>query len=54
MANIYVQDCSDTSEQQKWTIMSDGRIALDGSSPRKQLSQERSVYPSIIRANPLM
>ena len=34
MANIYLKDCSDTEDGQKWTVMADGRIAVTGSSPR--------------------
>ena len=36
MANIYLKDCSDTEDGQKWNVMADGRIALELSSPRKQ------------------
>lgn len=35
MANIYVNECSDTTDGQKWVAMTDGRIALEKSSPRK-------------------
>ena len=36
MANIYVNECSDSADGQKWNVMADGRIAVDASSPRKQ------------------
>jgi hypothetical protein len=35
MAPITLKDCSDTAEGQKWNVMADGRIAVEGSpSPR--------------------
>ncbi|KAF2116561.1 hypothetical protein BDV96DRAFT_28684 [Lophiotrema nucula] len=33
MANIYVNECSDTAVGQNWVDMGDGRIQVDGSSP---------------------
>lgn len=38
MANIYLQTCSATEAGQQWVAMTDGRIALAASSPRKCLS----------------
>jgi hypothetical protein len=36
MANIYLADCNETSEQQQWFAMADGRIAIEKSpAPRK-------------------
>ncbi len=35
MGNIYLQTCSDTEVAQKWVVMTDGRIALQESKPRK-------------------
>lgn len=35
MANIYLQTCSATEAGQQWVAMTDGRIALAASSPRK-------------------
>lgn len=35
MANIYIKECSDTADSQKWVAMEDGRIAVEKSSPRK-------------------
>lgn len=37
MANIYLQTCSATEAGQQWVAMTDGRIALAASSPRKYL-----------------
>ncbi|KAI1103052.1 carbohydrate-binding module family 13 protein [Jackrogersella minutella] len=37
MANIYVNECSDTADSQKWVAMPDGRIALELSSPQECL-----------------
>ncbi|KAI1081508.1 hypothetical protein F5B20DRAFT_536246 [Whalleya microplaca] len=37
MANIYVNDCSDTEDGQKWVAMPDGRIALELSTPQECL-----------------
>ncbi|KAI6085314.1 carbohydrate-binding module family 13 protein [Hypoxylon rubiginosum] len=37
MANIYVNECSDTTDGQKWVAMTDGRIALEKSSPQECL-----------------
>ncbi|XXG98652.1 hypothetical protein Hte_004979 [Hypoxylon texense] len=37
MANIYVNECSDTADSQKWVAMEDGRIALEKSSPQECL-----------------
>ncbi|OCL11001.1 carbohydrate-binding module family 13 protein [Glonium stellatum] len=33
MSNIYVKDCSDSDDSQKWVVMTDGRITLAASSP---------------------
>jgi hypothetical protein len=35
MGAIYLQNCSDTVDGQKWNVMADGRIALQLSSPRE-------------------
>ncbi|PSN64567.1 hypothetical protein BS50DRAFT_557168 [Corynespora cassiicola Philippines] len=35
MASITLKDCSDTEVAQKWVAMSDGRIALEASSPQQ-------------------
>lgn len=36
MANIYLVDCNETSDQQKWFAMADGRIAIEMSpAPRE-------------------
>ncbi|KAI1462446.1 ricin B lectin domain-containing protein [Annulohypoxylon moriforme] len=37
MANIYIKECSDTADSQKWVAMPDGRIALELSSPQECL-----------------
>ncbi|KAI1205941.1 carbohydrate-binding module family 13 protein [Annulohypoxylon truncatum] len=37
MANIYIKECSDTADSQKWVAMEDGRIALELSSPQECL-----------------
>lgn len=37
MASISLTTCSDTNDGQKWVVMTDGRIALSLSSPRKCL-----------------
>ncbi|KAI2608221.1 carbohydrate-binding module family 13 protein [Hypoxylon fragiforme] len=37
MANVYVNTCSDTAEGQKWNVMADGRIAVEGSTPQECL-----------------
>ncbi len=49
MGNIYVNTCSDTEEGQKWVVMTDGRIALESSKPRKHFKLD-SRY---LRANPI-
>jgi len=35
MAAIYVNECSDTADGQKWTVMPDGRIAVTASTPQQ-------------------
>jgi hypothetical protein len=46
MANIAVNNCSDTADGQNWNVMADGRIALDLSpAPRSCL------HPSSVRVN---
>ncbi|KAF2190660.1 carbohydrate-binding module family 13 protein [Zopfia rhizophila CBS 207.26] len=35
MGSIYLKDCSDSEQAQKWVVMSDGRIALGASSPQQ-------------------
>ncbi|KAI0003895.1 carbohydrate-binding module family 13 protein [Xylariaceae sp. FL0662B] len=37
MASIYVNECSDTEDGQKWVAMPDGRIALELSTPQECL-----------------
>ncbi|KAH8898377.1 hypothetical protein GQ53DRAFT_777789 [Thozetella sp. PMI_491] len=37
MANISLKDCSDTEDGQKWLAMTDGRIAVELSSPQECL-----------------
>ncbi|KAI1474195.1 carbohydrate-binding module family 13 protein [Daldinia sp. EC12] len=37
MANIYIRECSDTADGQKWVAMEDGRIAVEKSSPQECL-----------------
>ncbi|KAF2742856.1 carbohydrate-binding module family 13 protein [Sporormia fimetaria CBS 119925] len=36
MAPIYLTECSETSESQKWLAMADGRIAMEGSPAPQQ------------------
>ncbi|KAF2205652.1 hypothetical protein GQ43DRAFT_269184 [Delitschia confertaspora ATCC 74209] len=35
MGNIYVNDCNNTTVGQNWVVMTDGRIALQASSPQE-------------------
>ncbi|OTA67697.1 carbohydrate-binding module family 13 protein [Hypoxylon sp. EC38] len=37
MANVYIKECSDTADSQKWVVMTDGRIAVELSSPQECL-----------------
>ncbi|KAI0171965.1 carbohydrate-binding module family 13 protein [Hypoxylon sp. FL1284] len=37
MANIFINECSDEADSQKWVAMEDGRIALEMSSPQECL-----------------
>ncbi|OTB05232.1 carbohydrate-binding module family 13 protein [Hypoxylon sp. CI-4A] len=37
MSNIYIQECDDAADSQKWDAKTDGRIALELSSPQECL-----------------
>lgn len=51
MANVYVNTCSDTAEGQKWNVMADGRIAVEGSTPREYLPTYTYAQDGEERAN---
>jgi len=53
MAAIYINECSDTVDGQKWNVMADGRIAVVSSTPRTLLPCPNKPFPvSPLRRGP--